>query len=106
MKHWRSEHESFEVHLAEMCPEPLSSDGVDVLIAQLLKRNLSREINLRTCNPDISQKPQVVATTEWETSLEKTVRYHIGTKTAKIRKDFPHRFVGSRFVSTMKARGW
>ena len=74
------------------------------LMAEYLKKKMSKELHHSNNPPDIQEKVQLGKRVEWETILSKpnSVKIHYGAKADRIRKEEDHRFIGSRFVLTRK----
>ena len=74
------------------------------LMAEYLKKKMSKELHHSNNAPDIQEKVQLGKRVVWETILSKpnSVKIHYGAKSDRIRKEEDHRFIGSRFALTRK----
>ena len=92
-------HEALFVETLDAC------EGVDVMIAEYLKHKMNKELPHSNNPPDIQRKVDLGKRTEWETMTGKpdVVKIHYGKHAERIKKEFPDRFIGSRYVLTRKA---
>ena len=77
---------------------------IDALIAEYLKKKMSKELHHSNNPPELQQKIDEGKKAEWTTLLNKSnvLRLHYGKAAKNIRGHFSHRFIGSRFVLTRK----
>ena len=77
---------------------------IDALIAEYLKKKMSKELHHSNNPPELQQKIDEGKKAEWTTLLNKSnvLRLHYGKAAKNIREQFSHRFIGSRFVLTRK----
>eukprot|EP00435_Cladocopium_sp_Y103_P003701 s6229_g1.t1 len=91
------------VECEDLCHH-LQHDTYEVLIAEYLKKKMSKELHHSNHPDGLQQMVDEGKRAEWETILSKqnAVRIHYGKKAAQIKRDHPDRFIGSRFVLTRK----
>eukprot|EP00435_Cladocopium_sp_Y103_P056621 s837_g19.t1 len=76
----------------------------EVFMAEYLKKKMSKELSHSRNPPELQKLVDEGKLLEWQTLLSKpnAVRVHYGKAAERIKKDFAHRFIGSRFVLTRK----
>eukprot|EP00435_Cladocopium_sp_Y103_P030418 s52_g7.t1 len=76
----------------------------EALIAEYLKKKMEKELPHSRNPPALQSMVDQGKRTEWSSliSKENVVKLHYGKAAARIKKDFAHRFIGSRFVLTRK----
>ena len=76
----------------------------DCLIAEYLKKKMSKELPHSNNPPELQKKVQEGKRLEWETIASKphSIRLHFGKRARQIREEQADRFIGSRFVLTCK----
>lgn len=100
--------EATEVLYAACFPtvDSWSSQEIDkeVLIAEYIKKKMAKEIPHSNNSPVIQTKVDAGKSKEWKTLCEKpnVLKVIYGKKAQKIKEEFSHRFIGSRFVLTRK----
>ena len=86
--------------------ENWSSQEIDkeVLIAEYIKKKMAKEIPHSNNSPELQAKVEAGKVKEWKTLCEKpnVLKIFYGKKAQKIKEEFSHRFIGSRFVLTRK----
>eukprot|EP00435_Cladocopium_sp_Y103_P043787 s1055_g12.t1 len=97
-----------EVLSVQDCSElrTMFDDGpIEILMAEYLKRKLSKEIPHSKNPPELQQKVDEGKVLEWQTLLSKqnAIKVHYGRAAQAIREKHADRFMGSRFVLTRKA---
>eukprot|EP00435_Cladocopium_sp_Y103_P026818 s1587_g6.t1 len=97
-----------EVLSVQDCSELRSmfNDGpIEILMAEYLKRKLSKEIPHSKNAPELQRKVDEGKVLEWQTLLSKqnAIKIHYGRAAEAIRQKHADRFIGSRFVLTRKA---
>ena len=81
----------------------VESVNVEALTAAFLQKRLQKELPVVGNEPELQEKVDVSKGTEWETLEGKSAVFvWKGAKAAEIKRRFPHRFIGSRFVVTKK----
>ena len=75
----------------------------EVLLAGFLQKRLQKELPA-TGNPEeLQERIEEAKGSEWCTMLSKpAVKVHTGAEAERIKRECPHRFIGSRFVITEK----
>lgn len=78
--------------------------SIEVLIADYLAKKMSKELHHSNNPPELQSKIDKGKRTEWTTlmSKENVLKLHYGKAAQKIKDEFQHRFIGSRFVITRK----
>eukprot|EP00435_Cladocopium_sp_Y103_P016050 s2207_g4.t1 len=76
----------------------------EVFMAEYLKKKMSKELPHSRNAPELQKLVDEGKLLEWQTLLSKpnAVRVHYGKAAERIKRDFAHRFIGSRFVLTRK----
>ena len=76
----------------------------EVFMAEYLKKKMSKELPHSRNSPAVQKLVDEGKLLEWQTLLSKpnAVRVHYGKAAERIKRDFAHRFIGSRFVLTRK----
>lgn len=91
-------------HLTEVPCWPTSDFQLEILMAEYLKKKMSKELAHSNNPPKLQQMIDEGKRSEWQNTVGKgdNVRIHYGKKAEALRREFPHRFIGSRFVLTRK----
>eukprot|EP00435_Cladocopium_sp_Y103_P008674 s3466_g2.t1 len=76
----------------------------EVFMAEYLKKKMAKELPHSRNAPELQKLVDEGKLSEWQTLLSKpnAVRVHYGKAAERIKRDFAHRFIGSRFVLTRK----
>ena len=83
--------------------QSLHASEVEVLIAGFLQKQMQKELPVKGNAPELQQEVEESKSAQWCTMKNKlAVKIHSGAQAERIKKDFPDRFVGSRFVVTRK----
>ena len=81
----------------------LHSSSVECLLAAFMQKRMQKEIPSSGNPQELQSKVDAAKSLEWETIQGKTaMRVWKGAKAREIRRRFPNRFMGSRFVITNK----
>ena len=81
----------------------LHNGPVECLMAAFIQKRMQKEIPSTGNQQALQQKVDEAKTVEWETIQGKSaMRVWKGAKAREIRRRFPDRFIGSRFVVTNK----
>ena len=82
------------------------TEGFDfeVLVSEYMKKKMAKELHHSHNPPQIQRMVDEGKSVEWKTMLSKpdNVKIHYGKKAQKIKAEYSHRFIGSRFVLTRK----
>ena len=78
--------------------------SIDVLIAEYLKKKMTKELHHSNNPIELQRKMDEGKRVEWTTLLNKpnVLRIHYGKAAQRLKEQFSHRFIGSRFVLTRK----
>ena len=81
-----------------------AEQSTECLISEYMKKKMSKELPHSHNDPEVQEMVDHGKRIEWETLLAKdcAVRVHHGKRAQQIKKDYPDRFIGSRFVLTRK----
>ena len=80
------------------------NDGIETLIAAHIQKKLSKELPPHGNPPELQALVDESKVAEWGTLEEKTaIKIHYGKKAQELKRRFPDRFIGSRFVIIRKA---
>eukprot|EP00435_Cladocopium_sp_Y103_P032199 s207_g8.t1 len=76
----------------------------EVFMAEYLKKKMAKELPHSRNPPELQKLVDEGKLLEWQTLLSKSnaVKVHYGKAAERIKRDFAHRFIGSRFVLTRK----
>ena len=103
--------EASAMHSSSESHEVLSAECMDstevsceALIAEYLQRRAEKELPHSRNPPELQAMVDAGKRAEWTTLINKenVIKLHYGKAAARIKKDYAHRFIGSRFVLTRK----
>ena len=77
--------------------------SIETLVASYIQKKTSKELPPTGNPPELQKLVDESKVTEWGTLTEKTaLKIHYGQKAARLKEQFPDRFMGSRFVIIRK----
>ena len=79
-------------------------ENIEAPIAAHIRKKATKELPHSNNDPKTQELINASKSIEWNTILEKgAVKIHYGKKAQQLKQQFPHRFIGSRFVITRQA---